>query len=411
MLTPFSRRLTRTAGPPEVRDYDRDTRPLRIAQVVETLDTGGAEHLAVKIANALDRRGHKSHILVTSHDGPLSSAIAPGVTTRVFGYRRASIAHPGRFALSIRVGYSQFRRVITADKIDIIQTHLPGPNFWGLAMQVTGVCPSIATIHNNQEFSYGSQRSTRGKLRHAAYRAIITKCAATIAVSDQVKASLLAEVGLTEAHATRLVSIPNGIELPKAHSAETRAATREALGISPNGILCLGVGRVCEQKNFKDLIPVCRLVGQAAGNVRFAVAGDGPDMADLKARIAENGLESSLMTLGNINNVTDVMSAADVFVMPSLWEGLPLALLEAMAAELPVVGNSIDGLRDIIPEGGVGFLVNPGDHAAMADRIVTLAADADLRHRMGAAGLELVRRKYDLTRVIDALEEIYRRIA
>lgn len=394
-----------------MRGAGAEIRPLRIAQVVETLDTGGAEHLAVKIANALSQRGHTSHIIVTSHEGSLSSAVESAVAVRVFGYRRASIANPLRFSLSIRDGYSRFRRTLYDDRIDVIQTHLPGPNFWGLALQMTGICPSIATIHNNQEFSYGSQRSIRGELRHAAYKGIIARCAATIAVSDQVRASLLAEIGLPESRASRLVSVPNGIDVPSTHSTADRAASRAVLGLEPDEILCLGIGRLCEQKNFKDLVPVCQLVRQINHNVRFAVAGDGPDMADFRARIAATGMENAMAALGNISNVREVIAAADVFVMPSLWEGLPLALLEAMAAGLPVVGNAIDGLRDILPDGAAGFLVSPGDHAAMADRIIALAADPVMRARMGAEGLNLVRMKYDLKRVVDTLERVYYQVA
>jgi glycosyltransferase involved in cell wall biosynthesis len=381
-----------------------------IAQVVETLDTGGAEHLAIKIANALAERGCQSHLYVTGHDGPLAAAISADVKVRVFGYRRASIMNPVKFGLSIREGFTRFRAAIQEDGVDLIQTHLPGPNFWGLALQKRGVCPSVATIHNNQEFSYGSQRSLRGQLRQAAYRSIVRDCAATIAVSDQVRRSLLETIGLADERADRFVAIPNGIDLPPPAHLAARSATRRALSLADDQIVCLGVGRICEQKNFKDLVAVGQLLRNESAPISLVIAGDGPDMADLQERIAEAGLSATIRTLGNVTNVPELLAATDIFVMPSLWEGLPLALLEAMGARLPVVGNAIGGLNDVIADGASGFLVPVGDHRAMAAKIMDLARDPALRSKMGTAGRDLVRAQYSLDRVVDSLQTIYQEI-
>lgn len=381
-----------------------------VAQVVETLDTGGAEHLAIKIANALAARGFRSHLYVTAHDGPLAAAIAADVRVRIFGYRRASIMNPLKFGRSIRTGYTQFRSAIREDGIELIQTHLPGPNFWGLALQKRGVCPSVATIHNNQEFSYGSHRSLRGRMRQAAYRSIVRDCAATIAVSDQVRVSLLETIDLAAAQAERFVAIPNGVELPPPTDPEVCAATRRALGLDEAQIICLGVGRICEQKNFKDLVAVGQVLQNASAAITVVIAGDGPDLADLRQHITTAGLSDTIRTLGNVTNVPELLTAADIFVMPSLWEGLPLALLEAMGARLPIVGNAIDGLQDVVTDGSSGYLVPVGDHQAMAARILALAQDPALRSQMGAAGRALVKVRYSLDRVVDSLQELYQGI-
>ena len=381
-----------------------------IAQIIETLDTGGAEHLAIKFANTLAQRGYKSHLYVTSHDGPLAAAIDEKVDVRIFGYRRASISNPVKFGLSIREGFSRFRSALRADHIALCQTHLPGPNFWGLALQKRGVCQSVATIHNNQEFSYGSQHSLRGRLRHQAYRGIITNCAATIAVSDQVRVSLIEELGLNESQAKRFISIPNGVEIAASRDKTAQTAIRKSLGISDDRILCLAVGRVCEQKNFKALIPVAKILKNRAPKILLVVAGDGPDFADLRSRIDEANLADTIQTLGNVTNVPDILAIADLFVMPSLWEGLPLALLEAMGSALPVVGYAVDGLSDVVLPGKTGFLVDVDDHQEMAAKIMALASDEELSKRMGQAGKDLVRNQYSLARVVDSLESLYQKI-
>lgn len=389
-----------------------DTRrsPLAVAQVVETLDTGGAEHLAIKFANKLAERGHRSHIYVTSHAGPLAASISPDVLVEVLGYRRESIANPFKFAGSINDGFNRLRTLIRRDGVQVIQTHLPHPNFWGLALSMRGVCSAVATIHNNKEFSYGSERSFRGSLRHLAYRTIVKRCAATIAVSDQVRDSFREELGLSEGQSVRLVSVPNGVEVPPLVSPEEKLAGKTALGLDGDRVVGLAVGRACEQKNFKDLVPVMGLLRDKGVPVTMVIAGDGPDLADLKERIGAAGLEENIRTLGNVTNIPDYLTAADIFLMPSLWEGLPLALLEAMAAGLPVVGNAIDGLTDVVEEGKVGHLVPSGDFQLMADRITTQAQDPELRNSFGAAGRRLVEERYNLKRVIEGIEDIYYRV-
>jgi len=96
--------------------------------------------------------------------------------------------------------------------------------------------------------------------------------------------------------------------------------------------------------------------------------------------------------------------------MPSLWEGLPLALLEAMAAGLPVVGNSIDGLSDVVEDGITGHLVSPGNHELMAEKIMRQVNNPELRQAMGAAGRQLVGERYNLQRVVDDIEGLYYKI-
>jgi len=169
---------------------------LKVAQLIETMAMGGAEHLAVRIANHLADHGHDSHLIVLGTPGVLSAKIQPGVHVHYLHFQRASITNPIRFALSLRRGLGLIRKVVEEGRISVVQTHLPGANFFGLLLAWRRTTAVLATIHNNQEFSYGElDNPILYRLRKWAYKKILLKTQGVVAVSDEVKDSLVAELG------------------------------------------------------------------------------------------------------------------------------------------------------------------------------------------------------------------------
>ena len=378
-----------------------------VGQLVESTGIGGAENLAVQIANALAARGHRSWVYVLDRPGLLEKKLSPDVGLHHFHYRRDSILNPFKFTVSVSRGFRMLRRRLRADGVEVLQCHLPTPNMWGLAMAASGTCRVIATIHNNREFSYGSDKSMRGSLRHVVYRQVVRRCDAVVAVSEQVRQSFLKELGLTAEQAPRLVAVANGVPIPPPPSPAERQAVRARQGVGEGEALLLGVGRLCEQKNFGDLVAAAAHLREAGVPFRAVVAGDGPLRGDLEADIAQGGLQDTVTLLGAVDDVTPLLQAADMLVMPSLWEGLPLALLEAMACGLPVVGYAIDGLSDVVEDGRHGLLVPKGDTAALAAACRRLVEDPELRERLGRSGRELVEQRFGFDRTIEQLLELY----
>jgi glycosyltransferase involved in cell wall biosynthesis len=141
--------------------------------------------------------------------------------------------------------------------------------------------------------------------------------------------------------------------------------------------------------------------------LRVLIGGEGHLRPELEARIAELEVGDIVSLPGNLHDLGDVMAAADLLAMPSLWEGLPMVLLEAMARGLPVVGTRINGLVDIITEGREGLLVEVDDSAALAGAIGKLGADTARRLEMGLAARALVNEKFDFRRVYDDLCRVY----
>ena len=385
--------------------------PLRVAQLVETLTMGGAENLAVQIANARAAAGDRSYLYVMQGPGPLSGRIDPAVSVRYFHYQRESVRHPLTFLRSLHRGERVLAGQLTADGVQVLQTHLPGANFWGLLLAWRRRTHVVATVHNNREFDYGdADHPVRRRLRRLAYRSILRRCDAVVAVSADVARSLLTEVGMRREQVRRLAVVPNGVPLPEPLPLPRRRELRERFGCGPDDVLVLAAGRHSEQKNFRCLVEAAPALLAQAPRCRVVIAGDGPLRTRHQAHAARLGVEGAVEFPGNLADLDAVMQAADLFVLPSLWEGLPLVLLEAMAAGLPVVGSRIPGIADVVEEGRQGLLVPPDDPAALAAALADLAADPERRRAMGAAGRALVERDYSFTRVAADLEQLYRRI-
>ncbi|MFO7607624.1 MAG: glycosyltransferase family 4 protein [Candidatus Krumholzibacteriia bacterium] len=386
-------------------------RPLGVAQFIETMDVGGAEHLAVKVAGALAARGHASHLIVATGPGPLSPRIDPAVRTHYLGFVRASVRNPPAFAWSVSRGLRHLGGVIRSEGLEVIQTHLPGANFWGLALSLRGTCGVVATVHNNEEFRYGDHDSRLLRAaRRAAYGQIVRRCG-VVAVSAAVKESLARQLRLGEALAARIAVVPNAVPQPAALAAADRALVRERWGVAPGEVLLLAAGRFTAQKNFGDLVEVAGRLAAAGVAFRLVIAGDGEERPALQARAAAAGLADRVLMPGNLADLDRVMGAADVFVMSSLWEGLPLVLLEAMAAGLPVAAYAIDGVREVVSDGASGLTVPAGDAGALADALAALARDPGLRQRLGTGAGAVVRERYSFDALVDRLEACYRQAA
>ncbi len=385
--------------------------PLRVAQLVETLAMGGAERLAVQIAGARAEAGDHSLILVLGGPGPLAAQVDPRVGVRYLQLERASITRPLRFLASLRHGSRALREEVRREGLQIVQSHLPNANFWGLLLALRDPVAVIPTVHNNNEFYYGEMTPprVRSRLRRLAYRAMLRRCAAVVAVSEQVARSLLREVGARGDRARRLRVVPNGVAIPAAPDPAAVAAIRARFGCRDGEILVLAAGRHSEQKNFQALIAAAAVLRGRGAAFRMVIAGEGERRDAHQAQVASLRLADRVLLPGNVSDLTQVMQAADAFALPSLWEGLPLVLLEALAAGAPVVGSDIDGVREVIADGETGLLCAADDPGALADALLRLQ-DPALRARLRSAGLALVRRTYAFERVNAQLDDLYRSV-
>lgn len=380
---------------------------MRVAQLIETLGTGGAERLASGIAASLAQRGHASHLFVL-HDGiPTGLDHPEAVDLHCLGLQRGESWEPGSY-YSLARAMVRLQGLLRSRRIEVLQTHLPLANFCGLWLALQGGRRILPTVHNNREFDYGeAARPLRKRLRRRAYRMMLQRCAGMIAVSDRVKGAMVAELGLTDSGTERIRVVPNGVRIPAPLDPAARDRVRAQWRLPPDHALLVGVGRLAPQKNFGDLLDALAALPQGGPPWRCVIAGEGPQRRELQDKAAALGLGDKVRLAGHVPNVGELHGAADIFCFPSLWEGMPLALLEAMAAGVPVVAYAIDGVADLARDGREGFLCPPGGVAEFAGSITRLLADTSLRKRMGDAGRETAGR-HDWAGMMDRLEAIYR---
>jgi glycosyltransferase involved in cell wall biosynthesis len=381
---------------------------LRIAQFVETLEAGGAEGLAVDFANSMAARGHEAHTIVLRGDGPFRSRISDSVKFMDLEREQASGSVVYRIS-HFRKTYLKLAQYVREQEIEVIQTHLPRANFLGLFLSRLHSVRVFPTVHNNREFDYGAQSAWYMEFaRKRAYRQMLKWCSGMIAVSDQVRLGMISELGLSDqALMQRIVVAPNGVAIPKKLNSVDRARVRNGFGVPDQDLLVVAVGRLSRQKNFGSLVRALGEVDRSFKGWRCIIAGEGEERESIQESIEALGLAAKITMPGHVEAVSELMAAADVFCLSSRFEGLPLVLLEAMAAGVPVCAYAIPGVAEIVKDGREALLVEPENHREFGLAIAALAVDEDRRCSMGDAGKALIAASYSFDQTIDCLLEIY----
>ena len=362
--------------------------PRRIALALESSGPGGAENVVLRLAAGLRAAGDEP-VVVTMRPGWMTErAEAEGF--EVWLAPQARGLAPGwvpRFALRLRRG-----------GIDCLHSHEFAMNVYGgAAARLVGI-PSVATIHG-RNWATGSRR------RGLAYRALRRLGMRVVAVSRDLAGFLAAGLPLPlEAISVVHNGIPLAAPLPAAAHAAARAATRRSLGIPVDAPLLLAVGNLYPVKDHATLL---RAAATLPG-VSVAIAGRGEEEEKLRALAAELGLGARLHLLGLRDDVADLHRAADLFVQPSRSEGLPLAILEAMGAGLPVVATRVGGIHEAVIDGRTGRLVPPADPAALAAALRELLDAPERRAAFGRAGTARAEQEFSLRAMTDAYRALYR---
>lgn len=305
-----------------------------------------------------------------------------------------------RLALLAR-GYARFARLLLCGQVDAVHAHMAmRGSFWRKSLfartaQLFGV-PVIAHLHGSEfERFYAEQPRWRQRLIEAQLRS----SARVLVLSHSWEAFVR---GI--APAARVQVLPNYVLLP-AEAARPGHAAQDR-------VQALFLGLVGTRKGVFDLLPALAEALRQEPRLHLQLGGNG-DVERARAMAHELGIAERVEFLGWVSGQrkAELLAAADLYVLPSHNEGLPVSVLEAMACGLPVISTQVGGIPELVREGVDGLLVAPGDRAALVQALVQLARDAALRARMGASARERVAQGYERGRVLPQLEQLYAELA
>ncbi len=368
---------------------------IRVCHIVTRLAVRGVPRHVIDMAVALDPERYVVQVL-TGHSEPGEGDLWQEALDLGIAVRRIP-------ALQRRIDLSgdvlalwQLYRYLRAYPFDIVHTHISKAGMLGrMAAHWAGVPQVLHTYHGVPLEWAGSGLAAR--LFRLCERRVSRSTSALVAVSQALKNDLL-QMGIGKAK--RMHVIYNGVHT--AMLAEGIGA--QVVSASP---LLLCIGSLTQEKGLAVLLKALPELRVHFPNLGLCLVGDGPLKEDLQRLVRELNLDTCVHFVGIVDDVRPWLAACAVLVMPSLSEGMPLAVVEAMAMGRPVIASSVGGLPEVVVEGETGLLVEPGDSHRLAQQIGSLLQKPSELRRMGANGRQRAMRHFTLERAISQLQDLY----
>lgn len=364
----------------------------RILHLIKGLARGGAEQLLVSQAPYLDRDQflYEVGFLLPDHDALVGELEATGLPVHCLnGARGAGWIH-------------RLRGMVRERGIDLIHDHSP--------YVAIGTRLGIPR-HGGPRLVYTEHNVWEAYHRATYWGNILTyrRSDHVFAVSDHVRASIRYPRFLQFLPMPPVETLHHGLDPVAVHRWGSSEGVREELGIPEDALVVGTVANFRPSKGHTILLEAAVKVREAIPGVRFVLVGHGPLESDIRRRAQELGLDGTVVFAGARDDVPRVAGAFDLFALSSVYEGLAIALIEAMALGRPAVVTRAGGLTEVLEHGRQGLVVPPSNPQALAGAIITLLRDADLRRRFGEAG-QLRARKFDIRKAVRRLEEVYARL-
>ncbi len=369
---------------------------IRVLHILTTLDPGGAELQTLQVLSRLPRERFDCAVAYLKGAGGLAPRYdAAGIPVHRLGLRGLLDAPVFRRAFDL----------CRALRPDIVHTHLMKADVVGaVAARLSRVPFVVATKHNEDRY-----------LRHPALR-VAARAAAeladrTVVVSDAVGRFFARALSLAPGD---LVRIRHGLppaDAPAPPEGEAREDVRREFSLPAEATVALTVARLSEQKGLADLVRAASLLAEARPDLRFLVAGRGEEEASLRELAARLAVEDRVRFVGYRADVPRLMAAADLFLLPSRWEGFGLVLLEAMRAARAVVATRVGGIPEIVVDGETGVLVPPADPDSLAAGVLRILADPERTTALGRAGRARAEREFPLAGEVRAHADLYEALA
>jgi glycosyltransferase involved in cell wall biosynthesis len=368
-------------------------RPLSVVYFSNALVRGGAEEHIVTLLRGLDRSRFRARLVCTPR---VATSIAPDVPADV-EVVALELRRPGQVGAAWR-----FLGLLRRWRPDILHSHLFYASVFASPLgRLAGVPVIVETPHLRERWRHGWLKS-----HYVVDRAIGRLVDRYIAVSEANATYLVGEKGIP---ARKVAVVPNGVDLDRFDTRSIDGGQiRRAHGLRPDDRLIVVIGRLEPQKGHTVLLEALPAVAARVPGVRAVLVGEGSLRRELESDAARLGLTSRVTFTGYCADVVPWLAAADLTVLPSFYEGLPLAAIESLAAGRPVVASEVDGTPEVVVDGRTGLTVPPGDPAALAAALVRLLDDHDLRRRLAGAGPGWVRDRFSREGQIERTQVVYR---
>jgi glycosyltransferase involved in cell wall biosynthesis len=383
---------------------------VKVIHVITKLELGGAQENTLYTLAHLDGKSFEG-MLVTHPEGLLVE-----VAEKASGYRKVFLPSLVREVRPLsdlralltlrRIFREEVKKARSRGEELIVHTHSSKAGILGrTAARLAGVPVVIHSIHG---FGFHDRQHPLVRRFYIFLERVVARWTTHFIAVSQSNADLGVELGLFPAD--RVTLIRSGIELDAFRKAAARREeVRSSLGVGPAEKLVGMVACFKPQKNPVDFVRLASAVLEKVPGARFVLAGDGMLRPRVEEEIEKRGLAGKVRLLGWRRDIADVIASLDVLVLTSLWEGLPRVLPQAMAAGRPVVAYRVDGSPEAVAQGESGYLVEPGDYRAAAERVVGILEDDAAAAAMGAAGAARVG-EFDADLMVRQQEDLYRRL-
>jgi len=372
---------------------------IKVVYLIGTLDIGGTEGQLVELVTRLDRRRFDPVVCCLTSSGPHHRVLgAAGVPVEIVGFKGLRVfRHPVRVASEL-AGLGRF---LKREQPAIVHAFL----FWAyvigaFAAKAAGVPVMIASRRSLGCFKEGAL------LQLLLERLANRMTDVILANSEAVKADVCRQEGLAR---ERVRVIHNGVDVTR-YAVQADPELWADLGLAPDARTVGVVARLIDYKGHRVFLRACLHLAERYPGAVFLIIGDGPDASVLAGLSRDLGLRERVRFLGMRSDIPQLLPLLEVVVLPSLEEGFPNAVLEAMAAGRPVVATHVGGVPEAVVHGETGLLVPPGDPVALADAVGRLLHDPAQAKQMGLAGRERVSNRFNIDRMVRATEQVYQEI-
>ena len=391
-----------------------DPDPIRVLRVITRLNIGGPSIQAITLSDGLASRGLTTRLVfgrLSDGEGDMQYLLPPAtVREQIDTLRRPIAPLPDVRTLA------RLLAIMREYRPQIVHTHMAKAGTLGrlaaaLYNRTAGRGARARTVHTyHGHVLDGYFGPVRSALFVGVERLLAPFTDRIVAISPSIRDQLLHERHIGRIEQYRV--IPLGFDLGGFSSIDDRArlAAREQLGIPADRHVVSTVGRLTAIKDHRLFLEAARLVAGGDPAALFLIVGDGELRHELERTASACGVADRTRFLGWRRDLTTIYGATDVFLLTSLNEGTPVALIESLAAAVPGVSTDVGGVRDVIGAGEVGLLAPPGDAAALAGCVLRLLRNPAERQTMGGRGRQSVVSRFGLTRLIDDVEALYREL-